>query len=105
MRISRITESYGRAGRDNPLSGITCNSRPEPTLEEARSELAKAIGKVAKSVFQDFYGPVFTVLTEQAIEQQLREFEMTISTKVGDMTLVLEEVFDRMAFGFRCDSK
>ena len=33
------------------------NSRPEPTLDEAREDLARAIGDVAHSLFAKKYGP------------------------------------------------
>ena len=44
---ARIQENYLRARREQPTAGISDTKAPEPTLDEARADLAKAIGKIA----------------------------------------------------------
>ena len=43
----RIQENYLRARREQPSAAIANTKAPEPTLEEARADLAKAVGKIA----------------------------------------------------------
>jgi hypothetical protein len=87
---------YLRAIREKPSLGIIYGIRSEPTLEEARTELSEAISRVASLLLKDKYGPLLGVFSEPAINGFLRSFEFNISRTKGDLSLVLEELFDRI---------
>ena len=96
MSTANSRESYMRAMREEPSSGVINGSRPEPSLDEARGELAQAISRVANNLFKDKYGPLFGVISEPAINEFLKGFEANLSRAKGDITLVAEELLDRV---------
>ena len=51
------------------------NARPEPTLDEAREDLARAIGEVAHSLFAKKYGPMVATVTKTTAEAVLKDLE------------------------------
>lgn len=95
MTSGNSREAYLRASRENPFQGISSGRRPEPTLAEARSELAQAISRVATSLLKDRYGPLVGVVSEPAITEFLKGFEANLARAKGDMTIVVEELLDR----------
>ncbi len=95
----QLNESYLRAAREEPSIGILEGKRPEPTLDEARSEFAKAVSRVANTLFKDRYGPLVGVITEPAITEVLKGFEANLARAKGDITLVVEELMDRVLPG------
>lgn len=88
---------YLRAIRDEPSLGVTSGLRPEPTLDEARAELSEAISRIATSLFKDKYGPLLGVVSQPAVNEFLKGFESNLSRTKGDLTIVLEEILDRVA--------
>ena len=92
-------ESYLKAAREEPSVGIFEGKRPEPTIDEARSELAQALSRVANNPFKDRYGPLVGVITEPAITEALKGFEVNLARAKGDITLVVEELMDRVLPG------
>ena len=85
-----------RAMREEPSSGVTSGVRPEPSLDEARAELAQAVSRVANNLFKDKYGPLVGVISEPAINEFLKGFEANLNRAKGDITLVAEELLDRV---------
>jgi len=85
-----------RAMREEPSSGVTSGARPEPSLDEARAELAQAVSRVANNLFKDKYGPLVGVISEPAINEFLKAFEANLTRAKGDITLVAEELLDRV---------
>lgn len=85
-----------RAMREEPSAGVISGARPEPSLDEARTELAQAISRVANSLFKDKYGPLVGVISEPAINEFLKGFEANITRAKGDVTLVVGELLDRV---------
>jgi hypothetical protein len=65
-------------------------------LDEARAELAQAISRVVHNVFQDRYGPLVGVITEPTIDEFLKGFEANLTRAKGDVTLVAQELLDRV---------
>jgi hypothetical protein len=65
-------------------------------LDEARAELAQAISRVVHNVFQDRYGPLVGAITEPAIYEFLKGFEANLMRAKGDVTLVAQELLDRV---------
>ena len=96
MSTVNSRESFLRAAREEPALGVMSGIRPEPSLDDARTELAQAISRVANSLFKDKYGPLVGVISEPAINQFLKGFESNLTRAKGDITLVAEELLDRV---------
>lgn len=71
------------------------NSRPEPTLDEAREDLARAIGEVAHSIFAKKYGPMVATVTKTTAEAFLIDLEKNAYRAKNDATLIAQELLDR----------
>ena len=71
------------------------NSRPEPTLDEAREDLARAIGEVAHSIFAKKYGPMVATVTKTTAEAVLKDLEKNAYRAKNDATLIAQELLDR----------
>ena len=71
------------------------NSRPEPTLDEAREDLARAIGDVAHSLFAKKYGPMVATVTKTTAEAVLIDLEKNAYRAKNDATLIAQELLDR----------
>jgi hypothetical protein len=82
--------------REEPSTGVISGARPEPSLDEARTELAQAISRVANNLFKDKYGPLVGVVSEPAITELLKGFEANLARAKGDITIVAEELLDRV---------
>ena len=93
---ARIQENYLRARREQPKSAIANTKGPEPTLDEARADLAKAIGKLADQFLSKRYGPLVGTIAETTTNATLQQFEMNLTKAKGDITLVVQEFSDRI---------
>ena len=93
---ARIQENYLRAGREQPALGISDARAPEPTLDEARADLAKAIGKIADQFLAKRYGPLIGTIAETTANSTLQQFERNLTKAKGDVTLVVQEFSDRI---------
>ena len=89
-------KNYLRATGEEPTRGISSGIRPDPTLDEARAELSEAISRVATSIFKDKYGPLLGIVSQPAVNEFLNGFEANVSRTKGDLTLVFEELLDRV---------
>jgi hypothetical protein len=98
-------ESLLRAMREDPSAGVLDGIRPEPTLEEARVELAREVSRIANALYKEKYGPLVGVMSEPAITEVLRGFEANLDRVKGDITLVIEELVDRVLPGSRMQNK
>ena len=96
MSTGNSRSSYLRALREGASFGLNEGVRPEPSIDEARTELAEAISRVAQTVFKDKYGPLVGVLTAPTINEFLRGFEENLARAKSDMTIVTVELFDRI---------
>jgi hypothetical protein len=96
MDSANFRDAYLRAEREKPALGFATGQRPEPTLDEARAELAQAISRVVHNIFQDRYGPLVGTVTEPAINEFLKGFENNLARAKGDVTLVAQELLDRV---------
>jgi hypothetical protein len=95
MDSGNFRDAYLRAEREKPALGFASGRRPEPTLDEARTELAQAISRVLHNVFQDRYGPLVGAVSEPTINEILKSFEANLARAKGDITLVAQELLDR----------
>jgi hypothetical protein len=89
-------KNYLRATGEEPTRGIISGSRPEPSLDEARAELSEAISRVAISLFKNRYGPLLGIVSQPAVNEFLKGFEAIVLRTKGDLTLVFEELLDRV---------
>jgi hypothetical protein len=71
------------------------NARPEPTLDEAREDLARAIGDIAHSLFAKKYGPMVATVTKTTAEAVLKDLEKNAYRAKNDATLIAQELLDR----------
>ena len=92
----RIQENYLRTRREQPSSAIANTKAPEPTLEEARADLAKAVGKIADQFLAKRYGPLIGTIAETTTISTLQQFEANLTRAKGDVTLVVQEFSDRI---------
>jgi len=91
-----LQDAYLRAARERPSLGVNTGQRAEVTLDEARTELARAISRILHSLFQDRYGPLIGSLSEPTIIEILKGFEANLSRSKADVTLVAQELLDRI---------
>lgn len=90
-------QNYERASREKPSRGSILGERPEPNLDEARTELAKYLSRSLQRIFNDQYGPLLESVNETAITEFLRSLEWRLARTKGDLTLVVEELFERLS--------
>jgi len=91
--------SYGRSSEEKLSEGILGRRRPEPTLEQARIELAAAITRISSKLIPDDYGKLTQVISEATIVEVLKSMEANFYQKKGDWTLILEEICERLVQG------
>ena len=96
MSSEALEEAHLRAERERPSLGVFSGKRQEPNLDEARQELANALSRVIHSVFKDRYGPLVGALSEPTLIEILKSFEESLYRATGDVTLVAQELFDRV---------
>jgi hypothetical protein len=87
---------YLLAINETPSLGIASGLRREPSLDEARVELSGAISRVATKLLNDKCGPLLGEVSQPAVNEFLKSFELNLSRAKGDLTLVLEELFERL---------
>jgi len=84
-----------KAERPAVLNFSSISVRPEPSLEEARSELADAIGQLAHTIFSKKYGPLVGTVSKTTAETLLKNGEENLYRAKGDATLIIQELMDR----------
>ena len=95
MDSANFRDAYSRAQRERPDIGFA-GKRVEPSLDEARTEFAKSISQVVHNLFQDRYGPLVGAVSEPAVAEFLKGFEARLAQAKGDVTLVAQELLDRV---------
>ena len=85
-----------------PLTEFTieANGR-EITLDEARSDLAAAVGAIVHMLFSKSYGPLVGTVTTTSVETILKNAESNAVRAKGDMKLVVEELSARIFKGVK----
>ena len=96
MDSINLKYAYVRAERERPALGINTGLRGEVNLDEARAELAESISRILRNLFQDRYGPLVGSLSEPTLIEILKGFEANLSRTKGDVTLVAQELLDRL---------
>ena len=88
-------ELFNRIRNERPLTASGVSQPIEPTLDEARADLAKAISKIAHSALSKKYGPVAGTIAETTAVSVLKDLESNLYRAKGDFTLVAQELLDR----------
>jgi hypothetical protein len=96
MDSVNLKDAYLRAARERPALGINTGLRGEVSLDEARAELAGSMSRILHNLFQDRYGPLVGSLSEPTLIEILKGFEANLSRTKGDVTLVAQELLDRL---------
>lgn len=91
-----LKSAYLRAERERPSLGICSGKRPEPTLDEIRADLASSLSRVINVVIKDRYGLLGNTLNELTLVEMLRSFEGNLARVKGDVTIIAQELLDRM---------
>jgi hypothetical protein len=94
---SDYSEVFSRLRQEPAISmqNSIGNFRPEPTLDEAREDLARAIGEVAHTLFAKKYGPMVATVTKTTAEAVLKDLEKNAYRAKNDATLIAQELLDR----------
>jgi len=95
--LKKSVNSYSRVTSETITLGILNGRRPEPSLDQARRELSVTLSKVAEKFLANRYGPLVQNVSEEAIDSTLRAFEERLIRTKGDITLVLEELTERIS--------
>jgi hypothetical protein len=90
-----IREGILRTGRESTAEGLQSDAAPEPTLDEARADLARAVSGIAQKVLADRFGPLTGTITETTVIAGLKNFEEQVDRAKGDFNLVAHELADR----------
>jgi hypothetical protein len=91
----KATIARMKSERPIVLNFSTETARPEPTLDEARTELADSIGQIAHMIFSKKYGPLVGTVSKTTAETLLKNAEENLYRAKGDATLVIQELVDR----------
>jgi hypothetical protein len=80
-----------------PLTEFTISGAgKEATLDEARADLAAAVGALAHTLFSRTYGPLVGSVTKTSVETLLKSAEDSARRAKGDISLVVEELSARI---------
>jgi len=84
---TNFDELYSRIKAERPISLDFSQEpkKPEPTLDEARDDLAKS----------KRFGPLVGSVTQTTVNAVLKDLEKSAYRLKGDVTLVTEEFLDR----------
>jgi hypothetical protein len=94
---STFDELYSRMKAEHPISldFSEAPKKPEPTLDEAREDLAKSVSEIAHILFAKRFGPLVGSVTQTTVNAVLKDLEKNAYRLKGDVTLVAEEFIDR----------
>lgn len=87
---------YLRASLETPTYGVNSGKRAEPNLDQARIEFAKSASRVLNHFFNGKHGPLSEALGEITILEFLKSFEASFETSKHDLSLIVQEVMDRI---------
>ena len=88
--MSNAREAFQRAERE------FADAAAEPTLDELRTDLARAIGDFANQNFADRYGPLVGSVVENTAEQILRDLESNGLKARDELAFVARELMNRI---------
>lgn len=96
--LSATSDVFDRIRNEKaPLSEFTIGAEGrEVTLDEARSDLAAAVGAIAHMLFSRSYGPLVGTVATTSVETLLKNAEKSAARAKGDVKLVAEELSARI---------
>ena len=94
---TNFDDLYSRMKAERPISLDFSEEpkKPEPTLDEAREDLAKSVSEIAHALFAKKFGPLVGSVTQTTVNAVLKDLEKNAYRLKGDVTLVAEEIIDR----------
>ena len=94
---TNFDELYSRMKAERPISLDFSQEpkKPEPTLDEAREDLAKSVSEITHALFAKKFGPLVGSVTQTTVNAVLKDLEKNTYRLKGDVTLVAEELIDR----------
>jgi hypothetical protein len=94
---TNFDELYSRMKAERPISLDFSQEpkKPEPTLDEARDDLAKSVSEIAHVLFAKKFGPLVGSVTQTTVSAVLKDLEKNAYRLKGDVTLIAEELIDR----------
>ena len=91
-----LTIARMRAERPILLEFVGNGEKPEPTLEQARSELADSVSQIVHTLFSNRYGPMVGSVTKTTVETLLINAEKTAAQTKHDAKLFTDELLQRI---------
>jgi hypothetical protein len=85
-----------RAERPIHLEFVGNVKKPEPTLDQARSELADSVSQIFHTLFSNKYGPMVGNVTKTTVETLLINAEKNTAQTKRDAKLIADELFQRI---------
>ena len=85
-----------RAERPIHLEFVGNVKKPEPTLDQARSELADSVSQIFHTLFSNKYGPMVGNVTKTTVETLLINAEKNAAQTKRDAKLIADELFQRI---------
>jgi hypothetical protein len=94
---TNFDQLYSRMKAERPISldFSEAPKKPEPTLDEAREDLAKSVSEIAHTLFAKRFGPLVGSVTHTTVNAVLKDLEKNAYRFKGDVTLITEEFIDR----------
>jgi len=95
--VTNFDQLYSRMKAERPISldFSEAPKKPEPTLDEAREDLAKSVSEIAHTLFAKRFGPLVGSVTHTTVNAVLKDLEKNAYRFKGDVTLITEEFIDR----------
>ena len=91
-----LTIARMRAERPIHLEFVGNVKKPEPTLNQARSELADSVSQIFHTLFSNKYGPMVGNVTKTTVETLLINAEKNAAQTKRDAKLIADELFQRI---------
>lgn len=70
--------------------------KPEPTLDQARAELADSVSQIIHSLFSKKYGPMVGNVSKTTVETVLKNAEKNAAQTKHDAKLFADEILQRV---------
>ena len=85
-----------RAERPILLEFVGNVKKPEPTLDQARSEFADSVSQIFHTLFSKKYGPMVGSVTKTTVETLLTNAEKSAAQTKHDAKLFTDELLQRI---------
>jgi hypothetical protein len=96
--VSEADQTIARMRAERPilLEFVGNVKKPEPTLDQARSEFADSVSQIFHTLFSNKYGPMVGSVTKTTVETLLINAEKNAAQTKHDAKLFADELFQRI---------